>query len=63
MQLRDVEHVLQDDFILFVFGMHVNMYMSLADTLDGAVITQDYRDVSDEGGVLLEPILVGAHGA
>jgi hypothetical protein len=61
-QLRDVEHILQDNFIPFVSSVYIDMYMSLANALDGTVITQDYGDVSGKGGVLLEPILVGAHG-
>jgi hypothetical protein len=61
-QLGDIEHVLQDDFIPFVSSAHADMYTSLADALDGAVITQDYGDVSGKGGVLLEPISVGTHG-
>jgi hypothetical protein len=62
-QLGDVEDVLQDYVAPLISGTHPNVYASLADALDGAVIAQDDRDVPGKARKLLEPISVGAHGA
>jgi hypothetical protein len=45
-----------------ISSMHSNIHMSLADALDGAVVTQDDEDIPGEARKLLEPVSVGAHG-
>jgi hypothetical protein len=62
-QLGDVEDILQDYVAPLVSGVHLNVYASLTDALDGAVIAQDNGDVPGKARKLLEPISVGAHGA
>jgi hypothetical protein len=62
MQFGDIEDVLQDYVAPLISGAHPNVYVSLADALDGAVITQDDRNVPGKARKLLKPISVGAHG-